>query len=117
HGHRNEENHDLGHEPALRLCHSQTPVFRILWPDGNKVLILSEPRNRVEKKITVTLQTECAVGRKIGSAKDKQTAFLVLAQILGGHGRQGYGSLEIRLLIEGRFIGLQIRLTPTSFVR
>src|SRR5262249_16818658 len=64
--HGQQQNQHVIHEPALRLCHRDTAIVRVLGPDGNEVLVLGKPGYGIEKKIAVTLQSVSAVGRKSG---------------------------------------------------
>src|SRR5437870_7563722 len=81
-GERQQQDRDIGYEPALGLRHRQTAVLRILWPDRDEALILSEPGYGVEKEIPITLRAEEAIRREVRITDDNHAGFFVVAQIL-----------------------------------
>src|SRR6266516_1236344 len=64
-GNRQQQDEKIRHPSALSFGHGQTTVFRIFGPDRDEVLILSQPGDGVEEKVSITLRIEEPVRCKI----------------------------------------------------
>src|SRR5438477_6332767 len=58
------DDRQIQQHPLLALREQDSPVFRRLGPDGDQILLLSQPADHVEEKVAVPL-LEIAVRGKI----------------------------------------------------